>query len=104
MFTGPVSESPMRGTCDPVLSAGGRNHDDLVLVQESTATPTDEAVFTPMGRRNKRRITQEDVLQLQHKALIAKNENLSLKKRKLELEIILLENKVREAVVLPTEN
>ena len=46
------------------------------------------------SKKNKRKITQEDILEEQYKALIAKQENLRLKKRKLELEVSLLEQKV----------
>lgn len=46
------------------------------------------------SKKNKRKITQEDILEEQYKALIAKQENLKLKKRKLELQVSLLEQKV----------
>ena len=46
------------------------------------------------AKKSKRKITQEDILEEQYKALIAKQENLKLKKRKLELEVSLLEQKV----------
>ena len=46
------------------------------------------------SKKIKRKITQEDILEEQYKALIAKQENLRLKKRKLELEVSLLEQKV----------
>ena len=46
------------------------------------------------SKKNKRKITQEEILEEQYKALIAKQENLKLKKRKLELEVSLLEQKV----------
>ena len=45
------------------------------------------------SKKNKRKITQADILEEQYKALIAKQENLKLKKRKLELELLLLERK-----------
>ena len=45
------------------------------------------------SKKNKRKITQADILEEQYKALIAKQENLKLKKRKLELELLLLEQK-----------
>lgn len=45
------------------------------------------------SKKNKRKITQADILEEQYKALIAKQENLKLKKRKLELELVLLEQK-----------
>ena len=45
-------------------------------------------------RKVKKRITHNDVLELQFKALVAKQENLTLKKRKLELEVYLLEQKI----------
>lgn len=46
------------------------------------------------SKKHKRKITQEEILEAQYKALIAKQENLKLKKRKLELEVSLLEQKV----------
>ena len=46
------------------------------------------------SKKNKRKITQEEILEEQYKALIAKQENLKLKKRKLESEVSLLEQKV----------
>lgn len=46
------------------------------------------------NQKNKRKITQEEIPGEQYKALIAKQENLKLKKRKLELEVSLLEQKV----------
>ena len=42
-------------------------------------------------------ITHNDVLREQYKALIAKQENLKLKKRKLQLEVFLLEQRVQRA-------
>ena len=44
-------------------------------------------------KKSERKITQEEILEEQYKALIAKRENLKLKKRKLELEVSLLEQK-----------
>ena len=44
-----------------------------------------------------RRITQSDVLQEQHNAIVLKQENLRWQKRTLELEISLLEKKVQMA-------
>lgn len=46
------------------------------------------------NKKVKRKITHEDVLEQQYKALIAKQENLQLRKRKLELEMFLLEQKL----------
>lgn len=46
------------------------------------------------AKKNKRKIIQEDILEEQYKALIAKQENLKLKKRKLDLEVSLMEQKV----------
>ena len=45
------------------------------------------------SKKNKRKITQDDILEEQYKALIAKQENLKLKKRKLELEVLGFWNK-----------
>lgn len=44
---------------------------------------------------NKKRITQGDVLREQYKALHIKQDNVLLKKRKLELEIFLLEERLK---------
>ena len=41
-----------------------------------------------------KQITYDDVLEQQFNALVAKQENLALKKRKLELELYLLEQEV----------
>ena len=51
-------------------------------------------------RRSKRKISHENVLEEQYKALILKQENLTLKKRKLELEVFLLEQR---ACLIPTQ-
>lgn len=45
--------------------------------------------------RKTRKITQDQVLQEQYKALVLKQENLKLEKRKLELEVTLLEGKIK---------
>ena len=45
------------------------------------------------SKKNKKKITQDDILEEQYKALIAKQEDLKLKKRKLELQVLLLEQK-----------
>lgn len=47
-----------------------------------------------MKKKGKTKITHKDVLEQQCKALIAKQENLSLKKKKLELKVFLLEQRV----------
>lgn len=49
---------------------------------------------TQKKKKMKSKITHEDVLQEQYRALIAKQENLKIKKRKLELEVFLLEQRV----------
>ena len=46
--------------------------------------------------RKKKMVTHEDVLEEQYKTLIAKQENIALKKRKLQLQVYLLEQRVRE--------
>ena len=51
-------------------------------------------------KRSKRKISHENVLEEQYKALILKQENLTLKKRKLELEVFLLEQR---ACLIPTQ-
>lgn len=48
---------------------------------------------TQKKKKMKRKITHEDVLKEQYRALIAKQENLKLKNRKLELEVFLLEQR-----------
>ena len=45
--------------------------------------------------RKTRKITQDQVLEEQYKALVLKQENLKLEKRKLELEVTLLEGKIK---------
>ena len=57
-------------------------------------TVEDEIREEKKQRKGKKRITHDDVLEQQFKALVSKQENMALKKRKLELEIYLLEQKV----------
>ena len=45
--------------------------------------------------RKTHKITQDQVLQEEYKALLLKQENLKLEKRKLELEVTLLEGKIK---------
>ena len=49
--------------------------------------------------KKNRKVTQDQVLQEQYKALILKQENLKLERRKLELEILLLEKKANEEII-----
>ena len=51
-------------------------------------------------KRSKRKISHDYVLQAKYKASILKQENLTLKKRKLELEVFLLEQR---ACLIPTQ-
>ena len=44
-------------------------------------------------KKSRRKTTQHDTLEAQYKALVLKQENLKLKKRKLELEVFLLEQR-----------
>ena len=44
-------------------------------------------------KKNKRRLTQDNILEAQCKALILNQENLKLKKRKLGFEVFLLEQR-----------
>ena len=54
--------------------------------------------------RKYKKVTQDQALAEQYKALLLKQENLKLEKRKLELEVALLENKVKGESVLTTIN
>ena len=55
-------------------------------------------------RKLKNQITHDVVLEQQFKALVTKQENLTLKKRKLEFEVYLLEQKVLQGdTTIPTE-
>ena len=64
----------------------------------------DEIQEDKKKRKVKKRITQDDVLELQFKALVTKQENLTLKKRKLESQVYLLEQKVLQGnTTIPTE-
>ena len=54
----------------------------------------DEIQEEKKKRKVKKRITHDDVLEQQYNALLVKQENLNLKKRKLELEVYLLEQKM----------
>ena len=55
-------------------------------------------------RKGKKQITYDDVLKQQFNALVAKQENLALKKRKLELELYLLEQEVLHGAPLSSLN
>ncbi|KAK2547901.1 t-SNARE domain-containing protein 1 [Acropora cervicornis] len=57
-------------------------------------TVEDEFREEKKKRKGKKQITYDDVLEQQFNALVAKQENLALKKRKLELELYLLEQEV----------
>lgn len=57
-------------------------------------TVEDEFREEKRKRKGKKQITYDDVLEQQFNALVAKQENLALKKRKLELELYLLEQEV----------
>lgn len=57
-------------------------------------TVEDEIREEKKQRKGKKRVTHDDVLEQQFNALVSKRENMALKKRKLELEIYLLEQKV----------
>ena len=59
----------------------------------NTDNSQDEIVIDEI-KEGKKKITNYDVLEQQFKALLAKQENLALKKRKLNLEVYLLEQKV----------
>lgn len=65
-------------------------------------TVEDEFREEKRKRKGKKQITYDDVLEQQFNALVAKQENLALKKRKLELELYLLEQEVlhRDTTVL----
>ena len=64
----------------------------------------DEIQEEKKQRKVKKRITQDDILEQQFKALVTKQENLTLKKRKLELQVYLLEQKVLQGnTTIPTE-
>ena len=64
----------------------------------------DEIQEEKKKRKLKKRTSHDDVLEQQFKALVAKQENLTLKKRKLELEVYLLEQKVLQGdTTIPTE-
>ena len=58
------------------------------------ASVEDEIREEKKKRKGKKRITSDDVLEQKFTALVAKQENLALKKRKLELELRLLEQEV----------
>ena len=56
------------------------------------------------NHKQRKVITQDQVLAEQYKALLLKQENLKLENRKLELEVALLENKVKGEYALTTIN
>ncbi|KAL9977580.1 hypothetical protein ACROYT_G014999 [Oculina patagonica] len=52
-----------------------------------------------VSSKKNRKVTQHQVLQEQYKALILKKENLKLERRKLELEVLLLEKKANKDII-----
>ena len=50
--------------------------------------------------RRKRKITSKDVLQLQHEVLLSEKEALEIKKQKLRLQVLLLQQQVDNNVLL----
>ena len=64
----------------------------ILPVESATVSAEDEIQEEKKKRKVKKRITHDDVLEQQFKVLVAKQENLTFKKRKLELEVYLLEH------------
>ena len=56
------------------------------------------------GKKGKKRASHEDILTLQYECLTYKRENLLLKKRKLELEVQLLEEQLHSAAMSSVTN
>ena len=79
----------------PDVEEGGKEADGLVRDGAKVGTQGEgkkEAVYAPFKR--KRKVTQDQVLEEQYKTLLLKQENLKLQRRKLQLEVTLLEGKV----------
>ena len=71
-----VSEQPQSATC--------------IVVQESEGK----------CKRKGKKITHDRVLEQQFNTLLLKQDNLKLKKRKLELEVLLLEERIKRETVV----
>ncbi|KAK2567711.1 t-SNARE domain-containing protein 1 [Acropora cervicornis] len=83
-----VSEQPQSATA--VSAEDVEQEKRCIVVQES------EGKFKP----KRKKITHDLVLEQQFNTLLLKQENLKLKKRKLELEVLLLEERVKRETVV----
>lgn len=83
-----VSEQPQSATA--VSAEDGEQGKPCIVEQES------EGKWKP--KRNK--ITHDLVLEQQFNTLLLKQDNLKLKKRKLELEVLLLEERIKRETVV----
>lgn len=70
----------------------------LVTVTPVRAKEPEEA-GKPSCRRQASRVNKDDLVKLQYECLLCKKENLQLKRRKLELEVQLLEEQVHSAAM-----
>ena len=83
-----VSEQPQSATA--VSAEDVEQEKRCIVVQES------EGKF----KQKRKKITHDLVLEQQFNTLLLKQENLKLKKRKLELEVLLLEDRVKRETVV----
>ena len=80
---------------------------EVIMAEKDQAGHDDDSIVPgkvthPSKRKNT--VTQGDVLREQYNALLLKQENLILKTRKLELEVVLLKEKVHTQQHLTTIN
>lgn len=74
------------------------------IVPDPARKNSKEVCDLKRNNHKQHKVTQDQVLAEQYKALLLKQENLKLEKRKLELEVALLENKVKGEYALTTIN
>ena len=74
------------------------------IVRDPARKNSKEVCGLKQNNHKLHKVTQDQVLAKQYKALLLKQENVKLEKRKLELEVALLENKVKGEYALTTIN
>lgn len=91
-------ETPVEVAAISDIESTSFDTDELVKVEccdgEKVLAPSKNA--KDVGSVNKK--TQDQVLQKQYKALLLKQQSLKLERRKLELEVLLLEKKANEEI------
>ena len=74
------------------------------IVRDPARKNSNEVCGRKQSNHKLHKVTQDQVLAEQYKALLLKQENLKLEKRKLELEVALLENKAKGEYAFTTIN